>query len=233
MDKLSFKLEKFEGPLDLLLFLISKHKLDIYDIEISELLTQYLEYINAMKSESLDIASEFLEMAARLVYIKTAALLPKHEEALELKSELTGELLEYQACKEAADRLAKRSLFGKLFEREPIKLAVNNTYERKHDAGELVTAYGAVVGKAKRKLPPPVNTFSEIVAKKIVSVESRVIVILKRLYKKKSVNYGDFYRSSDRSELVATFLAMLELIKVRRITLSDDNRTVYMNRDNA
>ena len=93
MEQLSFKLEVFEGPLDLLLHLIAKHKLDIQDIEISSLLEQYLEYIAQMKLADLEVASEFLEMAARLVYIKTVSLLPKHEEAEELKRELTGELL--------------------------------------------------------------------------------------------------------------------------------------------
>lgn len=191
-------------------------------------------YINAMKSENLDIASEFLEMAARLVHIKTVALLPKHDESEEdLKAELTGELLEYQACREMADKLNSRSLYGKQFEREPQKIPVDQTYTREHNADELVLAYGAVLGKAKRKLPPPVSTFKEIVASRMVSVESRVIVILKRLYKRKAVDYKEFYRTNDRSELVATFLAMLELIKVKRITVSDDNSTVYFDRDNA
>ncbi len=231
MEKLSFKLDSFEGPLDLLLFLISKHKLDIYDIEISKLLEQYLKYIDAMKAADLDVASEFLEMAARLVYIKTAALLPKHEEVDELKNELTGELLEYKACQEAAERLKEKSVYGMRFEREQVILPINSTYTRSHEPGELISAYGAVIGKAKRKLPPPIANFGDIVTKRVVSVESRVIVILKRLYKKKSADYAEFYSSGDRSQLVATFLAMLELIKVRRITVSDDNKTVFFNRD--
>lgn len=96
MDKISYKLPVFEGPLDLLLHLISKNKLNIYDIEISSLLDQYMEHIELMKTQDMDVASEFLEMAARLVYIKTISLLPKHEETEELKRELTGQLLEYR-----------------------------------------------------------------------------------------------------------------------------------------
>ena len=80
MEKLSYKLETFEGPLDLLLYLITKNKLDICDIQISELLDQYMEQINAMQEADMDVSSEFLEMAARLVYMKTVSLLPKHEE---------------------------------------------------------------------------------------------------------------------------------------------------------
>lgn len=90
MEKLSYKLETFEGPLDLLLYLITKNKLDICDIQISELLDQYMEQINAMQEADMDVSSEFLEMAARLVYMKTVSLLPKHEEMEALRQELTG-----------------------------------------------------------------------------------------------------------------------------------------------
>ena len=91
MEKLSFKTAEFEGPLDLMLFLIQKHKLDIYDISISALLEQYLEYIRSLQDADLEVASEFLEMASRLVYIKTVSLLPRHEEeSVQLKAELQG-----------------------------------------------------------------------------------------------------------------------------------------------
>ena len=93
MEKISYKLPSFEGPLDLLLYLISKNKLNIYDIQISTLLDQYMEHIKAMQEQDMDVASEFLEMAARLVQIKTASLLPKHQEAEEFKEDLTGQLL--------------------------------------------------------------------------------------------------------------------------------------------
>ena len=93
MDKLQFHLPSFEGPLDLLLHLIRKHKLNIHDIEISSLLEQYLNFLNDMQAENLENTSEFLEMAARLVYIKTCSLLPRQEEEKALREQLTGELL--------------------------------------------------------------------------------------------------------------------------------------------
>ncbi len=102
MTDLSFRLEVFEGPLDLMLHLISKHKLNINDIEITKLLEQYINYIEQMKELDMELAGEFLEMAARLIYIKTVSLLPKHEEADELKKELEGKLIEYSLCKKAA-----------------------------------------------------------------------------------------------------------------------------------
>ena len=108
MDQISYKLDVFEGPMDLLLSLIAKHKLNIYDIPIVELVDQYLDYVRRMQDEDMYVASEFLEMAARLVYLKTVSLLPVHEEADELKRELTGELIEYRDCKLMAEKLSQR-----------------------------------------------------------------------------------------------------------------------------
>ena len=121
MEKLSYKLETFEGPLDLLLYLITKNKLDICDIQISELLDQYMEQINAMQEADMDVSSEFLEMAARLVYMKTVSLLPKHEEMEALRQELTGQLLEYQECKKVAAQLAERFSYN-IYVREPAEI---------------------------------------------------------------------------------------------------------------
>ena len=103
METLSYKLEVFEGPLDLLLTLIAKNKLNIYDIPIALLLEQYMEQIERMQAENLDVASEFLEMAARLVHIKSVSLLPKREEEEVLRRELTGQLLKYKQCRETAE----------------------------------------------------------------------------------------------------------------------------------
>ena len=89
MDKLEYKLDVFEGPLDLLLYLISKNKLNINDIQLTVLIDQYVEHIRQMQLQDMDIASEFLEMASRLIYLKTVSLLPKHEEAEQMKEELT------------------------------------------------------------------------------------------------------------------------------------------------
>ena len=106
MESLSYKTAGFEGPLDLLLVLISKNKMNICDIQISELLEQYLQQINLLRENNMDIASEFLEMAARLVYIKSAMLLPRYDEHDDPRAELSGELLEYQMCKEMAAKLS-------------------------------------------------------------------------------------------------------------------------------
>ena len=109
MEKLSFKAGEVEGPLDLILTLISRHKLNIDDIEISTLVEQYTAAVREMEQADLEVGSEFIEMAARLVYIKTVELLPRHEKPAEdPRQELTGQLLEYQACRRAAALLRER-----------------------------------------------------------------------------------------------------------------------------
>lgn len=102
MESFSYKLEVFEGPLDLLLTLLSKNKVSIFEISISELLAQYMEQIHRMEENDMEVASEFLEMAARLVQIKTVSLLPRPEEEEALRQELAGQLVEYEACRQAA-----------------------------------------------------------------------------------------------------------------------------------
>ena len=229
MEKLLFKLNVFEGPLELMLHLISKHKLNINDIEISLLLEQYISSIADMQAADLEVASEFLAMAARLVYIKTVSLLPQPEEGEELKRELEGQLLEYQLCKVMAQKMALLSKVGLLFFRQPKVLQVDKRYNRTHQPNELLQAYITAIGKGKRKLPPPKTAFTEIVSRRLVSVESRIIYVLRRLYQTGVVAYDDFFIVENRSELVATFLAMLELIKSKRIRMSEDNQFVTFN----
>lgn len=213
--------------MDLLLQLISKHKLDIRDIEISVLVEQYMAYIQQASEQDLELASEFLEMAARLVYIKTAMLLPRPEEAEELKAELEGQLLEYAVCKQVAEELRERNQGDSILVREPAKLEFDPEYTRNHSPSELVAAYFAAVGKKKRRLPPPASAFKEIVSRRVVSVTSRIIFILRRLIDGDSVSVHSLYeKSTDRSELVATFLAMLELIKTKRVALTADGSSL-------
>lgn len=226
-EKLTFKLEQFEGPLDLLLFLISKHKLNIYEIEIAKLLEQYLASIDEAQFQNMEVASEFLEMASRLVYLKTIALLPRHEEEEEqLRQELTGQLLEYQACKRVALLLASHNRSADLFVREPAALETDFTYALTHSPNDLIAAYFMAMGKAQKRMPPPVTAFSGIVKHRIVSVTSKIIFVLKRLYKQRLVRFESLFETGDRSELVATFLAVLELVKSKRVSVSEDNSEI-------
>lgn len=218
-EKINYKLEVFEGPMDLLLSLISKHKLDIYDIPIVELVEQYMAYVRQMQDEDMDIASEFLEMAARLVYIKSVSLLPTQEEAEELKKELTGELLEYRDCQIMAGRLKETANGFDLYTKQPDEIQYDETYNRLHDTDELLRSYIMALGKGKRKLPPPVEAFTAIVTKKIVSVSSKLTSIVSRLRNTKRASYRTLLEASEsRSDLIATFLAILELIRDRTVS---------------
>ena len=154
MEQIQYKIDVFEGPMDLLLHLITKHKLNIYDIPIIELVEQYTAYIRRMQEQDLDVASEFLEMAARLIHIKSLSLLPVHEEGEALKRELTGELIEYAACKQAAAALSQQTDGFNAMARPPEKIEADMTYTRLHDPIELVNAYMRVVGKKLRRMPP-------------------------------------------------------------------------------
>lgn len=230
MESLSYKTADFEGPLDLLLVLISKNKMNIYDIQISELLEQYMEQINMLTDSNMDIASGFLEMAARLVYIKSAMLLPRHDEDSDPRAELSGELLEYQLCKEIAAKLsAMTDGFGS-FVREPMKVDADKTYRRSHSANELINAYLNAVGRGLRKQLPSSEAFTPLVAKKIVSVSSKVVHVLRSIRKNTVVKFKTLFdKAESRSELVATFLAVLELIKARRLNADCSNGDLMLS----
>lgn len=222
-ETLSYKLDVFEGPLDLLLNLIAKNKLNIYDIPIAELLEQYMAQIHEMQAADMDVASEFLEMAARLVHIKSVSLLPKKEEEAALKQELTGQLLEYQQCKEAAMRLRERfSLDGIV--RAQADIPADLTYKRHHKPQELLSAYLSMLGKKKPPEPQkPEDTISKLITRRVVSVASQIVFVLRNLWKKRHVSLKELFRGkNDPSERVAAFLAVLELVKDKRLRVDGD-----------
>ena len=230
--ELSFKLDVFEGPLDLLLHLISKHQLDIYDIEISVLLEQYLSYIDSWQEADMEVAGEFLAMAARLIYIKTVSLLPKYEEAEELKKELTGQLIEYAVCKMMAEKFRNQFVGFDIFVRNPADIPINKTYTKKHEPDRLVIAYLNAVGKKKIENEIDEAVFKPLVSKRYVSVTSKIVFILKRLYSGEDVELEEMYSAQEsRSDKVAVFLAVLELSKSGRIIISDDNKTAKFSRE--
>ena len=224
MTELNFKLEVFEGPLDLMLSLIAKHKLNIYDIEISLLLEQFMLYLEQMKQADIEVAGEFLEMAARLIYIKSAALLPKHE-AEELKKELQGVLIEYALCKQMAQRLGTRYCGDNIFTRPPVQIDESKSYTNIHDPDELLLAMSNISYKEAVRVVPP--SIKPIVAKSFVSVFSKIVYVLKKIMGGGTVEVNTLYRGQSRSEQVATFLALLELSKNSRIKFSEDNKYLH------
>ncbi len=223
MEQINYKIDVFEGPMDLLLHLISKHKININDIPIVELVNQYLDYVRQMREQDFEVAGDFLEMAARLIYIKTVSLLPKHEEAEKLKKELTGELIEYRDCKLMAEKLSHQTDGFNRFVRPAQEGFINYDYERFHEGGELLNAYISAAGRGRRRLPPPLDSFKVIVAKKFVAVADKVSSVFQKLKSGKKIKFLTLFKdAATKSDMVATFLAVLELAKTKKISIDGD-----------
>lgn len=225
-NTISYKLEGFEGPLDLLLQLIARNKYNIYDIPLLELIEQYLEQIEKFQEDEMEVSSDFLEMASRLLYIKTVSLLPKHDEVVKLKEELTGELLEYLVCQQMAAKFATMQDGFNMFVRKPTEYEFDKTYELTHPKNVMFESYIAAVGRGQRRLPPSTAPFTKIVAKKIVSVSTKIVFVIRNLWRGGKSRLSDLYKTAgSRSELVATFLAVLELCKANRVKVDGDGET--------
>jgi len=221
MTGVNFKLEVFEGPLDLMLSLISKHKLNIRDIEIAVLLEQFLKYIEDSQENDIELAGEFLETAARLIYIKSVSLLPKHE-AEKLKAELEGALIEYALCKAAAERLRELYVGDEIFTRNPAEIEVDFTYDLTHSPNELTEAISVVSYRDKLKNSPPPPIPTEAIKVNYVSIFSKIVHVLKRIRKGGKIQVENLFSGLERSEQVATFMALLELASHGRIAFSEN-----------
>lgn len=230
MDKVKYKLEAFEGPLDLLLTLIKKNKVSIYDIPVVEITEQYLEAIEGIDEDDIENTSEFLVMAADLLYIKSKMLLPKNEEEEEEdpREELAQRLLEYQKFKEASQELRKSEFSSKYMvfrEEESINFPVP-AYDREHTISDLLDAFNSIMARKIRKEKPTKRAFSGIVGREKVSVDDMVEKICKRLRKKRRVEFKTLFLEEDsKPEMIATFLAVLEMIKLNRLFAQYDDST--------
>lgn len=228
---LTFHLEEFDGPLDLLLHLVSKNKMDLYDIEITTLIDQYTQIIRDVQQNRMDLASEFIEMAARLVQMKSYLLLPKSEEAERMKQELTGELIEYSQCKQVAQQLKQREQDISCTLRSPMQVEQDMTYTLHHPAYLLRDALRSAMGKKISRKPPTQQQFEPIVTAPFVSVGSRVVFVLRSLVSGKFSRLKQlFLKSNSKSQTVATFLAVLELVRAGRMTIDDDEHLALTNR---
>jgi segregation and condensation protein A len=208
----NIKIPVFEGPFDLLLHLIKENKIDIYDIPIALITGQYLQYVEMMKELNLEIAGEFLVMAATLIHIKSRMLLPPDEEVLpeeqeDPRRELVQRLLEYHAFKEAALSLKKREEdWMKVFCKEPIS------------DGEEICLFDVslfdLLDSFKRlldKAPPDVIS----ITKETLTVKDRMSVIMEMLEGKEAIRFEEIFKEGiTRIQLIVTFIALLELIKL-------------------
>ena len=224
--------EDFSGPLDVILLLLSKNKIEIRDIQISVILEQYLAYLDEMKRMDLEIASEFISMASHLMLIKTKMLLSEAEQQEGLSEmELLIQSLEQRQRKEILEKikepaawLEKRNDIGRdLFTKEPEPLRRDQTYRYQHDRMDLIRTLQNMHARSETKLPTPINAFVGIVGKEPYPVEKKAAEMLKTLISRGRQRLRSLFRGSrSRSEVVATFLSILELCKLRSVRVTEE-----------
>ena len=224
MEAVTYKLEQFEGPLDLLLNLIHKNKVSITDIPISLICDQYMEYINTAQELNMDVASEFIVMASELMLIKSKMLLPKTEEDEEdPRAQLADALLRYQQAKEAAQKLAPLYAFysGRMV-KDTDEISVDKTYVHDQDVTSLCTAVRRIIAYNNALEKAATTTFKPMISKPIIPVEIKIVSILKTIEKRGIATLEELIiGESTLPDLIASFLGVLELIKVRKILISD------------
>jgi len=237
-DGLTFSLEEvFEGPLDLLLALIAKNKVSIYDIPIQLIFEQYMEYIAQMERFNMEIASSFIVMAAQLMVIKSRMLLPpKEDDEEDPRQELVDMLLEYQRAKETASELHDRELtYMGRFEKPPEKIESEPEYTLQHDIELLKDAFVRAYSRkfSSEEFIPLEEPIDELItATRQISVTEKINAVVTVLKTVKRTTLGSVFMSSEtKHELVATFLALLELIKGRRVTVIYINEEDYSDCD--
>ena len=225
-------MEDFEGPLDVIFLLLSKNKIEIQDVSITAILEQYLAYLEEMKRLDMEIASEFITMASHLMLIKTKMLLSAAEQAeAESELDLLRQSLVERRRKEAMEQirlavidLEPRNEIGRcLFTKEPEPLRRDQTYRYQHDVRDLLRALDTISERNARQLPPPTMNFQGIVGKEPYPVTKKAGEVLRQLVLRGTERLKNLFRGNrSRSEIVATFLAILELCKTSSVTLEDD-----------
>ena len=222
-NKYAIKLNNFEGPLDLLCHLVDKNKMDINQINITEITNQYIEYINAMKELNLDITSEFLVMASTLVYLKSKSLLPKQ---VEDESELTEEeliyrIIEYKKYKEISKKLKEQfQLFSKRFYKTPDKIELpSQKLEKNYSKNLIEDAYKKILEKNKEKVNKNAVNIEKIAIIETVTVSSKVKDIFRELVKKPKFIFNKLCKTKKYTKLetVTAFTGILELTRRNKI----------------
>lgn len=232
MSQMTFHLAEFDGPLDLLLHLIQRNKVSIYDIPIASILAQYMEVLHSAQSLDLDVAGDFIAMAAQLVYIKSRMLLPKPEteQAEDPRAELVEQLIEYQRMKEMTPYFREQIDSGRDRMTKPPEPQEKGTpVEYHHIPAELVRAAHAILERIQRRTPPSASAFRGIVGRETVPVHVQIAAILKRFTHEPKLRFLSlFAHAKSRSEVVATFLAVLELSKTRSITITGEGDEIEL-----
>lgn len=223
------EMEDFTGPLDLILHLLSKNKMEIKDIQISVILEQYLAWMDRRKKLDLEVASDFATMAAQLIFIKSRMLLSIHdEEALSEMEQLIATLEahqrheNYMRIKAVTPEFADRYNLGRDYiTKVPEHLPVNKTYRYVHKPDDIRRAMAGLLERVGSQMPPPMSAFEGIVGREPYPVADKASELINRLLKFGVTRFRALFSGNrSRSEVVATFIAVLELCKAKRIRLA-------------
>ncbi len=225
MEAMTYRLEQFEGPLDLLLTLIQKNKVNIEDIPIALICDQYLEYIKAAQDTDMELAGEFIVMASELMLIKSRMLLPRPEEAeKDPRMELAEQLLRYQQAKQAAAKMAPLyQIYSGRMVKDTDEITVDTTYVADQQVTSLCLAVRRIIAANESRPRAEKQVFAPMIAKPIVPVDVKIVGILHHMSKKQKPSMKELLSdATSLPDLIAIFLGILELMKVRKILIDED-----------
>ena len=224
MDAITYRLDQFEGPLDLLLSLIQKNKVSITDIPISLICDQYVEYITEAQRLDMDVAAEFIVMASELMLIKSKMLLPRDEENEDdPRATLTDALLRYQQAKEAAAKLTPLYAYHSArMVKDTDEISVDKTFVQDQEVTSLMTAIRRIIAYNNALERAATTTFTPMISKPIIPVEIKIVSILRTLEKRGIATLEDLIIDEvTLPDLIASFLGVLELMKIRKLLVED------------
>lgn len=227
-NKYAIRLDNFEGPLDLLCHLVDKNKMDIYEVNISEIADQYIEYINQSEEFNLDITSEFLIMASTLLYIKSKHLLPKEteDEAELTEEELIHRIIEYKKYKEISKKLKESyKIHANRFYKLPDKIELpKQKLEREYDNNLLYEKYKFLIERNEQKRNENARNIEKIAITETVSVSSKVKEIFRELVRKPKFVFNKLFpiRKCSKVEVVTAFTGLLELTRRNKVIATQE-----------
>ena len=225
MESVTYRIDQFEGPLDLLLALIHKNKVNIEDIPISLICDQYLEYIQAAQDMDMEIAGEFIVMASELMLIKSRMLLPRvTEDEKDPRAELADALLRYQQAKQAAQKMAPLfALYSGRMVKDTDEISIDKTFVTDQQVTSLCAAVRRIIAANESRPKAEKQVFAPMIAKPIVPVEVKIVGILHRMEKRPKTSMKELLSDAvSLPDLIAIFLGILELIKIKKIRIEED-----------
>ena len=224
MDAVTYRLDQFEGPLDLLLTLIQKNKVNITDIPISLICDQYVEYIAEAQKLDMEVASEFIVMASELMLIKSRMLLPRDDEDEEdPRATLTDALLRYQQAKEAVAKLTPLyAYYGGRMVKDTDEISVDKTFVADQEVTDLCAAIRRIIAYNNALEKAATTAFKPMISKPIIPVEIKIVSIIKTLETRGVATLDDLIMNeASLPDLIASFLGVLELVKIRKLLIAD------------